>query len=463
MRIKKIIHCLVTIGIVSGAGFCSSAHAAAFQLFEQNAVNMGDVGAGGAAIADDASTAYFNPAGLIRIPNQQVVISGDLINTDFKFTGTNTWTPLGPTAFLGSYTESANGVQGGGANFVPAFHYAAPINDCFVLGFSVTAPYGLETNYPQTSALRYSATRTSLEVIDLGPSFGLKLNNHWSVGAGFDAEHLSVDFNSIAGIPALNSDDPTQFDSLSKNSGTDWGYGWHAGVLYQFDCATRVGLTYHSQVVFSDIRGHSKLIGPLANFNSLQTGVLTSGVLTNNQLAASATLPPSTTLSFYHDVNQQLAFEGSIIYTEWSKFNKTLTLNNVQAISIDPSTFNATPTLIQVNVPQNFSDSLRFAVGTVYKPWPCFWLRGGLGFDRTPTNSTDRNQRLPDADRFAVALGAHYQVVKQLGVDAGWTHMFIQDTNISSPAVTGMQQSTAFGQVKSHADLIGVQLTYDFI
>lgn len=296
MRIKKIIRCLVTVGVsITGIGFHSFAHAAAFQLFEQNAVNMGDFAAGGAAIAEDASTAYFNPAGLIRIPNQQLVLSGDLINTDFKFTGTNTWSAVGSTAALfHPYTEYANSVQGGGANIVPAFHYAAPMSDCLVLGFSVTAPFGLETNYPQTSALRYSATKTSLEVIDLSPSFGVKLNNHWSVGAGFDAEHLSVDLNSVGGIPSFNPNNPTEFDSLSKNSGTDWGYGWHAGILYQFDCATRVGLTYHSQVQFNDIQGHSKLIGPLVNLNSfLHTGVVTSGVLTNNQLNAAATLPPN--------------------------------------------------------------------------------------------------------------------------------------------------------------------------
>ena len=41
-----------------------AAHAAGFALIEQNASGMGNAYAGGSAIAEDASTIYFNPAGM---------------------------------------------------------------------------------------------------------------------------------------------------------------------------------------------------------------------------------------------------------------------------------------------------------------------------------------------------------------------------------------------------------------
>src|SRR3546814_2340288 len=48
--------------LVLGLG-CTRAHASAFQLTEQNASGLGNGYAGSAAIAENASTIYFNPAG----------------------------------------------------------------------------------------------------------------------------------------------------------------------------------------------------------------------------------------------------------------------------------------------------------------------------------------------------------------------------------------------------------------
>ena len=42
----------------------ASAQAAGFALIEQSASGMGNAYAGGAAIAEDASTIFFNPAGM---------------------------------------------------------------------------------------------------------------------------------------------------------------------------------------------------------------------------------------------------------------------------------------------------------------------------------------------------------------------------------------------------------------
>ena len=44
--------------------FSGTASAAAFQLWEQNASGLGTAYAGSAAVADNASTVFFNPAGM---------------------------------------------------------------------------------------------------------------------------------------------------------------------------------------------------------------------------------------------------------------------------------------------------------------------------------------------------------------------------------------------------------------
>ena len=86
----------------------------------------------------------------------------------------------------------------------------------------------------------------------------------------------------------------------------------------------------------------------------------------------------------------------------------------------------------------------------------------GVGFDQSPINNTDRNLRLPDENRYAVSMGAHYQITPMVGLDGGYTHEFIQNAHINNTAVQGVQSTTVNGISKNSADIIGVQLTWAF-
>ena len=54
------------------AVFSSAATASAFQLWEQNASGLGTAYAGSAAVADNASTVFFNPAGMTQLSGFQL-------------------------------------------------------------------------------------------------------------------------------------------------------------------------------------------------------------------------------------------------------------------------------------------------------------------------------------------------------------------------------------------------------
>ena len=73
-------------------GLDQQASASAYQLLTAyDAPSVGDAGAGGAAIANTASTAYANPAGLIRILQPELVANATDISTIADFSGANTW------------------------------------------------------------------------------------------------------------------------------------------------------------------------------------------------------------------------------------------------------------------------------------------------------------------------------------------------------------------------------------
>ena len=65
--------------------FSGAASAAAFQLWEQNASGIATAYAGSAAVADNASTIFFNPAGMTLLPGIQVSAGVAGVAPSYKF------------------------------------------------------------------------------------------------------------------------------------------------------------------------------------------------------------------------------------------------------------------------------------------------------------------------------------------------------------------------------------------
>ena len=69
-----------TLLVVSIASATSVSQASSFALIEQSASGQGSAYAGASAIAEDASTIFFNPAGMTRLSGQQIVVAGCSLN-----------------------------------------------------------------------------------------------------------------------------------------------------------------------------------------------------------------------------------------------------------------------------------------------------------------------------------------------------------------------------------------------
>ena len=438
----------------------TSSFAAGFMLQEQNAVQTGDFGAGGAAIAEDASTAWFNPAGLTRLQKPQLVLAANEILFKTNYSGLVSYS--NSTSSASNENQYESNASGGTSNFVPTFHLAYPMSPRVVAGFSVTTPFGLATDYSTDTYIRYSATETKLRTIDISPSLGVKLNDKLSAGFGVDAQRLIARFDSYAALDPQGGAPTDHYDTLSHNVASDWAPAWHAGFLFEPSNATRFGLAYHSKVVHH-ATGYSLFTGPLADPNLVNGGGLQPSSLSSsfygNNAKTTVYLPASTMLSAYHDMNNRWAVMGSVVYTQWNIF-KQLTLNNVVDSSLDG--YDLVKQNIDVNVPQNFHNTWRASVGTNYKLTDKWLVRTGVGFDESPTNNTDRNLRLPDGNRYAIAFGGRYQAKKDLALDAGWTHQFIQTARINNTASQDTQSVYVNGKSYSHADVLGAQLTWNF-
>ena len=112
------------IALFASACFSTDAAAVGFALEHQSVSNMGYAFAGGAASAEDASTIFWNPAGMTRLSGRQAVVGLNAIYGSARFRNEGTTSPAGP-AFPITGGDGGNPV---GLNWVPNLYYSADLS-----------------------------------------------------------------------------------------------------------------------------------------------------------------------------------------------------------------------------------------------------------------------------------------------------------------------------------------------
>lgn len=422
---KAPTHKLLSLCALSALAVLSSqALASDFNLPFVSAAEIGNVFAGWAATANDASATYANPAGLIRIQNQQLVLSATGVYGNSHFNGITT-PPFPPSPPQVGYASTFL------YKITPQLYYSAPLSDRVVLGFGESAPFAIGTDYPKMSVVRYSATTSQIVAIDLTPSIGVAVTKKFAVGFGFDAARLALTFNRMYGPPSSIPDSETQ------NHLTGWGYGYHAGLLYQFTPATRAGITYYSHLVFNPT-GDSEIFGP---------GAFGGEIRTTNQ-KTDITLPARINLSAYHDFCKRWAVMGSVFYTNWSVLDH-LTLKN----SVIPG-----GGIIPITVSVNYHNTFDYAAALNFRPTSKWTLKSGIEFLQTPTNERNRLIADPFNVGTAIGVGVHYQQNHSIGYDAGYTHVFFQELKYNNITAN----NSVFGYSHTNVNTFGAQITWNF-
>ena len=92
-------------------------------------------------------------------------------------------------------------------------------------------------------------------------------------------------------------------------------------------------------------------------------------------------------------------------------------------------------------------------------------LRTGLAYDETPIPSAERRTpRIPGNDRTWLSFGMSYIIDNQSSVDIGYSHLFIDDTEINNTLETSISalNATLTGTYEASVDIISVQWNRKF-
>jgi long-chain fatty acid transport protein len=422
---SKLFSCLMCLGV------SSALQAGSFSLYTEGSVSaVQNFAAGVAAEGRDASVGWYNPAALVLLKKAELVGGGIGVNPVARLTGTSKLYQYDPNddtdpLLYGPYTESFKDLDGAREAIVPNIHFALPAGDRVVYGVSIVSPMGLASNWPGTSAVRYAGTYSNLRVIDFAPEMGGLITEHFAVGAGIDFQWANVNFDNVIGAPAvlpsINPDIPvTEWDTTVQNHGNSFGIGFHAGFLAKWnDDNTRFGFNYLYGVTH-DFQGSSQLRGIFADPDFFNNQAYYS---LDALYADPVKFPDIMTFSLFQKVNDRVDIMGSVVYTLWSSF-QSITLHNIPVASIPMNDIipqNATAI-------QNYRNALRLSAGANYRLTEKWELRGGAGWDQTPTNDIDRDVRLPDVNKWALAGGVHWQPSEAWGFDFGYSYLWPAQT-----------------------------------
>jgi len=410
----------------------SGAQAAGFALIEQNASGMGNAYAGAAAVAADASTIFFNPAGMTYIDGTQAVGALHLINPNAEFHND------GSVAANGGRPLGNEGPNAGDLAFVPNFYLMTDITPSIRVGVGLNAPFGLKTEYGDDWMGRFQADKSEVKTININPSIAFKVNDQLSLGFGVSAMRADATLTQTVNFGPFG-------EGSAKVKGDDWGFGFNLGAIYQVTETTRVGMAYRSKVE-QHLDGDVKFSRPAGLPAPFVNATPNGGV------KADVTLPESFSVSAFSKLNDTWDLMGDVTWTRWSQFEELkIVRDNGVTLALTP---------------ENWENTMRYSIGVNYHYSEVLKLRAGLAYDEEAIDDEFRTARIPGNDRKWVSLGASYQVSPKSKFDVGYSHLFISDADIDDDQriVSGSPfgKGRVTGDFEGSVDLLSMQFTHNF-
>ncbi len=370
----------------------TDARAAGFALDTQSPRTIGMAGAA-AAMIDDSSAIFFNPAGIAQGRIIQMQASGTLILPSSTFTdtkGASTTTPF---------------------NVVPTFqaYVSGGITKDFSAGIGFFTPYGLTIGWPSGWEGRSLITSASLATYQINPTLAYRLGPV-RIGAGVQIEPATVDLKRDLALPN------GAFGSTEMGANA-FGIGANVGV--QVEAVKNVlsfGLAYRSTVVLN-FEGN-------AHFDGIPEAL--AGTIHNQAATSRIVLPDTLTFGVAVRPIPQLVIDLDGVYYGWDYFR-----------SIDINFPNDKSGSLSTSQAKRWSSTANVHLGaelTLQNRWS---VRLGAMVDPTPSPDDTLTPDFPDSTRLAFSIGGGYRHKSGLRVDLGYELVLLLSRTSTAPQLPG--------------------------
>lgn len=405
--------------------FSASSSAAGFYLHEHSSNGLGRAFAGQAAMPENATVQYANPAAMAAFDKANLSIFVSHIEPGIDVEGEVTIsTPANSVTLDASQDDISDG------EVIPAAFYVQPLNDKWTFGLGLLGNFGLSTDFdPNYNALHFG-DKAEIKSINLNPSFAYKVSEQLSLGFGVSAVYAEAELGtSVPNVisAAVGGLVPAQA-ALAEMKGDDWGFGWNVGAFWTPTTSTTLGLSYRSTTNF-DLSGDLSS-DVVANYN--QGGEL------------KLELPDIAELALSQKVTDDLSIQASVNWFGWSSFDV------LEAELDDGSSL-----LIGE---EGFQNNWKFSLGTTYQLNSDWVLRAGYAYDEGAATREHRSLNIPDTDRQWYSAGSTYQLNESMNIDFALLKVVGKEAQLDEQSSVGPISSTLFAEQSSSATILSLQL-----
>lgn len=341
--------------------------------------NQGASRAGAQALAEDASTAWQNPAGIMFLDGDKSMVTALIVNAETEFDQNKSASSLPPAvANADGSRPASDGGDAGGTSLGGAFFHAEQINDKWGWGLSMVSISAaiLEYEDERDFAGRYWATEVDLLTISLLPALSYKVTDDFSVGLGVPIMFAQLEMD--VAIPGLAAGAPEGFAKIED--GDDIVVGLNFSALWQATDSMRVGLQYISKVDL-DFDSDLKITPP--------PGQPLDAVQSNVEF----TFPQSLRASLTQDLSAELTLLASLAWEDWSEFKD---------IAISTSAGGG-------SLPRNWDDTWHYSLGLRWKPRAQWTYYTGIAYDTDPIQASGRTADMPIDEQWRFSGGVNYE------------------------------------------------------
>ncbi len=415
---------LLALGVASG-----QASAAGFQLLEQTASGIGNAYAGSAAVAENASTIFYNPAGMTQLQEREASVGLSVVRPTFKFKNQGS-----STGVLGT---AGNGGDAGSWGFLPNGYLSWAINKDLYVGVGIGAPFGLMTEYDDPWVGGAQAIKFDIKTYNINPSVAYRVNDMVSIGGGASIQKMEVEYSRLATVTSA-----ALAATRATLSADDIGLGWNIGALFNVSPSTKVGVSYRSKIKHN-LSGDLTVTGPAAG---------ASAALTTGAAKADVELPDAFILSVAQNLNDRWEMLGDISWTGWSSIQKVDIVRTSGALA--GATVQTLDTV--------FRDTWRYALGANYRLNDTVKLKFGIAYDQTPVrDAAHRLTSLPDNNRTWFTTGAQVKVTKTSVLDAGVAYLNVPESHVDNNQ-TALGRGRVTGVYDARVWIFGAQYSMAF-
>ena len=414
------------VALLAG-GWHVQAHANGFQVRPGSPDWSANAFAGMAAKGYDASTAWTNPAAMVRLDGNEIDLGINGLFPTIEFSGQNL---LGGRPISGS-----SGGNAGQAAVVPSLEGVWSLSHDLKLGLSVQVPFGQRTVYPSDFVGRYQSEVSSISDAEIGLAVAYRLTPTLSIGGGPVIDRLAARLTSAinTGPTAALTGDPTV-----DIHGSSWAVGYHLGIFWEPTAAWRFGVDYRSRISRTINGTQQVFIPPL--LASLSPPAAAQLAALNTPVQTRITLPDVLTMSAVWQITPSLAGLATLQWTNWSVLQE-LTVTGA----------NGTSSVL----PLHFSDSWMGSLGVNYRPefLRKLLLQAGVGLDQSPVRNAYRTPRLPNPAEVMIGFGGTYELTPDLNLQAA----FLQEFSVGNSQISfssGPTAGTLAGSYKTQVSVV---------